>query len=186
MRMKIISCFVLFLLPAICTASENALIVNSECVNEKAQGPYAVKTQSGQVRISGHYADGSRDGDFTFFDPEGNRIILLPYRNGFIHGTVTAWHSDGSDAEPEPQLKLVSDIEGGFAIGRYQTWYENGVQRSSFELENGVIKSAEIRNTDGAVMDIKALSEFLNADIESDFGYYAQLEQVLDSFPPQC
>lgn len=186
MRMQIATCFVLFLLPAFCAGSESPLIVNSECVNDKAQGSYEVKTQSGQVRISGHYADGGRDGDFTFYDQPGNRIIVLPYRKGFIHGTVTAWHSARSGAGSEPQLKLVSDIEGGFVIGRYQTWYANGVQRSSFELENGVIKSAEIRDTDGAIMDIKAQSEFLNADIESDFSYYQQLEQVLDAFPPQC
>lgn len=186
MRMKITACFALLLLPALCAASDNAMIVNAACLDDKAQGAYEVKARSGQVRISGHYADGSRNGDFTFFDPDGNRIIVLPYRNGFIHGTVTAWHSVGSGADPEPQLKLVSDIEGGFVIGRYQTWYANGVLRSRFELENGVIKSAEIRNTDGAVMEIKAQSEFLTADIESDFSYYQQLEQVLDAFPPQC
>ena len=27
---------------------------------------------------------------------------------------------------------------------------------------------------------------FLGTDIEADFAYYAQLEQVLDAYPPDC
>jgi hypothetical protein len=184
--MRVLKIAVLVLFPALSFASENTLMVNSECVDEKAHGPYQVKTQSGLIRIDGQYENGNRSGDFTFYDAAGQKMIVVPYHKGFIHGTVTAWHRDAAGGNAEPQLKLLSDIEGGFAVGRYQTWYENGEQRSRFELGNGEIKSGTVWNTDGSVIEIKAQAEFLSTDIESDFSYYQQLEQVLDAFPPQC
>ena len=182
--MRTSAVFFLFLFPALCIASDNAMVVNAECLNQKAHGAYTVGSGSGQIRISGNYEAGNRSGDFTFFDPQGNKIIVIPYRKGFINGTVTAWHASSGDSEP--QTKLLSDIAGGLAVNRYQTWYANGTPRSSFVLDDGDIKSAKVWNADGVELEIKAQSEFLNADIESDFNYYQQLERVLDSFPPQC
>ena len=184
--MKTFKVIIFLLFPGLALAGENTLMVDAQCVDEKAHGPYRVKTQSGLVRIEGRYQGDNRSGEFTFYDAAGQKLIVLPYRNGFIHGTVSAWYQDAGGNSPEPQLKLISDIEGGFVIGRYQTWYENGNPRSSFELGNGTIKSGTVWNTDGSAIEIKAQAAFLTADIESDFSYYQQLEQVLDAFPPQC
>ena len=186
MPVKTIVCFILLLFSRLCLAGDGGMVVNAECADARAHGSYSVAAKSGEVRITGNYTDGVRNGEFTFYDVAGNRIIELPYKNGFINGTVTAWHSANSVDAAEPALKLVSDIAGGLAIGQYQTWYADGTRRSRFKLHKGDIKSAEVWNTDGELMDLKAQSEFLSNDIEGDFRYYQQLEQVMYAFPPQC
>jgi hypothetical protein len=174
---------VLLLFPIACLANEDALTVDAECRGEIPHGAYVVASAAGAVRIEGRYADGLRSGIFTFFGPAGGKLIVLPYTKGLIDGTVRAWHApDGTDSG----LKLISDISAGFIEGRYRTWYENGNPRSDFVVENGEIVSAETWNPDGSALEIGDPSALLQADIDSDFAYYARLEQVMDSFPPAC
>lgn len=181
-RPGLIFCRVVFglLLPVTGYASNGELAVDAECIDGSPQGRYVVKTSSGLARIEGSYAAGVKTGDFTFYTPAGGKLIVIPYAKGFINGTVKAWYPGAT------KPKLISDIRGGLVEGRYQTWYENGNPRSNFSVKDGEIEHAEIWNTDGSAMAIEAKADFLESDIESDFDYYRKLEQVLDSFPPQC
>lgn len=172
---------VAMLLPRPGATSEGALQVSAECKNGVPHGAYRVASGSGSVRFEGSYADGLRDGDFVFYAADGERMILLPYTRGLLHGTVKAWHG-GAD----PGLKLVSDISAGFINGRHQTWYANGQPRSDFVIEDGEITTGETWNPDGTVLEINDDTQFLNSEIQNDFDYYDRLEQVMDAYPPAC
>lgn len=172
--------------PLACLANEAALVVDAECKGAIPHGGYVVESAAGAVRIEGRYADGLREGEFSFFGADGGRLILLPYSNGLIDGTVKAWHAPGAKEGVDPGLKLVSDISAGFIEGRYRTWYPNGNPRSDFVIEEGEVVSSKTWNPDGSELEIRNDSAFLQTDIESDFEYYARLEQVMDAYPPAC
>jgi len=165
------------------SARGEAWHVSAECLDGVAHGAYRVESGQGRVRIEGRHAGGLREGDFVFYAANGDKMIVLPYTRGLLHGTVEAWHAGaGSPALP----KLVSDISAGFVSGRHQTWYENGKPRSEFVIEGGEIRSGKTWNTDGTVLELNDASQFLNAEIQSDFDYFSRLEQVLDIYPPDC
>ncbi len=176
--------FVLF--PFVCSANASALQIAGECHDGLADGAYVATAADGVVRIEGSYARGVRQGEFTFYDPRGSRLIVLPYSAGYLDGTVRAWHVAGSGSEPDPVPKLVSDIRNGMVEGRHQTWYPDGSKRSKVEIAGGDVVSFETWSEQGAVLEIKDVDGFLNADLQGDFRYYENLERVLEAFPPQC
>lgn len=171
------------LFPIACLANEAAPVVDAECEGAVPHGSYVVKSAAGAVRIEGRYADGLRAGDFRFFGPGGDRLVLLPYTKGLIDGTVKVWHTPGTG---EIKLKLESELSAGFVDGRHRTWYENGNPRSDFSVEEGEIVSGRTWNPDGSELEINSAAAFLQFEIESDFAYFSRLEQVMDAYPPEC
>lgn len=172
------------LLPFAVAASSDGLSVTAECRDGVPDGEYRVESAQGRVRIEGSFAAGVRDGEFVFYTANGDRMIVLPYTRGLLNGTVKAWHVGAGDANSP--LKLLADIKAGFINGRHRTWYENGKPRSDFVIEDGEIIAGETWNPDGTVLEIKDHSQFLGAEIDSDFAYYDRLEQVMGAHPPAC
>lgn len=181
--------FRVLLVPLLSTFAGNAfgaeMVVNTECEGGVANGSYVVSAESGPVRIEGHFLHGLRDGEFIFYSPGGEKLIVLPYTKGLINGTVRAWHVPGANGGASG-LKLESDLHAGFANGRHRTWYANGNPRSDFTIEDGEIVSGGTWNPDGSELKINSDTDFLRAEIETDFAYYSRLEQVLDAYPPEC
>ena len=164
----------------------HAMNVEAECDGALAQGSYRASTDEGIVRITGEYSEGNRFGTFTIYDPAGEKLIELPYKQGFLSGTIRAWYTPGTSELSESQPKLLSDVHGGLVEGQYQTWYPNGAKRSNAVITDGNIESFEAWQPDGSPLEITDQQAFLGTDIEADFAYYAQLEQVLDAYPPVC
>ncbi len=177
---------ILFLLPLVCGASQASLQITGECQDGLPQGAYAARTADGVLRIEGSYANGLRQGEFTFYTAQGARLIVLPYSQGLIDGTVRAWHAADSGADSEPKPKLVSDVREGQIEGRHQTWYPDGSKRSSVEIVAGDVVKFEAWNEAGAILDIKDVYGFLEADVQGDLQYFENLQRVLVSNQPQC
>lgn len=175
--------FILVLLS--CSASAAELNVIAECQDQLAHGNYLVKTQQDVTIIEGTFERGKKHGVFSFYNSAGMKSIEIPYTQDKLNGTVKAWfHVE--DAEQSISPKLISDITYGYVEGNYQTWYQSGVNRSHFVIHKGDIKSGEVWNEDGSAIDINAKAEFLHSDIDSDFAYYSQLEQIINTYPPSC
>ncbi|MGD2170497.1 MAG: hypothetical protein PVI79_07505 [Gammaproteobacteria bacterium] len=173
------------LLSLTCNAFGAEIVVDTECEGGVANGSYVVRAETGTVRIEGHYLQGVRDGEFIFYSPGGEKLIVLPYTKGLINGTVRAWHVPAANGDASG-LKLESELSAGFVDGRHRTWYANGNPRSDFTIEDGEILSGDTWNPDGSELKINSDSAFLQAEIETDFAYYSRLEQVLDAYPPEC
>jgi len=173
------------LLPFACAALGAELVVDTECEGGVANGSYVVRADPGSVRIEGVFSQGMREGEFIFYSPGGEKLIVLPYTRGLIDGTVRAWHVPGEGGDASG-LKLESELSAGFVNGRHRTWYANGNPRSDFTIKDGEILSGDTWSPDGSELKINSDSAFLQSEIETDFAYYSRLEQVLDAYPPEC
>ena len=160
--------------------------MEAACDGILADGGYRASTDDGVVRITGEYRQGKRSGTFTIYDPAGVKLIQLPYQDGLLNGTIRAWYTPGTSNLSESQPKLLSEVLDDVVEGQYKTWYPDGTKRSSALINEGTVTSFEAWGPDGSPLEIKDQLAFLDADIEADFVYYGQLEQVLNSYPPDC
>lgn len=178
--------YLLLTLLFISTAANSAgLNIAVDCKGQLPDGKYLAKSDQGVLIIEGTYQLGNKHGVFTFYNSTGKKIIEIPYTQDKLNGTVRAWYYL-EDSKQSKTLKLISVISNGYIEGKYQTWYPSGAKRSNFVIEEGDIQTGEVWNEDGSAIDIKAKANFLQNDIDSDFNYYGQLEQVLETYPPSC
>ena len=164
----------------------HALNVEAECNGGLAEGSYRAATDEGVVRITGEYRQGKRYGTFTVYDPAGERLVELPYKDGLLNGTIQAWYTPGTSDVSDSQPKVMSEVLDDVVEGQYKTWYPDGAKRSIALINEGTVTSFEAWEPDGSPLKITDQLAFLDADIETDFVYYEQLEQVLNSYPPNC
>ena len=177
--------FLLILILISPSASGAGLNITAECKDQLAHGIYLAKTDQDVTIIEGTYELGKKHGNFSFYNSAGQKTIEIPYTQDKLNGTVQAWFH-GEDSEQSNSPKLISDVSFGYIEGNYQTWYPSGVKRSSFVIVDGDIISGELWNEDGSSMDLNAKAEFLQSEIDGDFDYYGQLEQIINTYPPEC
>lgn len=64
-------------------------------------GPAEQYWETGHLRANGEYVQDLREGEWTFFDRDGQRVAAGPYRHGLRHGTWRRWET----ADGEPQIE---------------------------------------------------------------------------------
>nr|MBA3899228.1 hypothetical protein [Bacteroidota bacterium] len=64
--------------------------------NEKREGKVKVfYPDSDKVYYKAHYKNGILDGLFQFYDTLGNKLVECEYQDGWLDGTINAWHPNG-------------------------------------------------------------------------------------------
>ncbi|MDX9723094.1 MAG: hypothetical protein RBU37_20250 [Myxococcota bacterium] len=99
--------------------------------------------ENGKQSAQGEYAEQQREGVWTFYDEEGNRIREDHYRAGKRHGRALAWWKNG---QPRYEMDMHEDVihgqwtefwfngnkkqdclrDMGSSKGVYSSWWENG------------------------------------------------------------
>lgn len=115
--------------------------VNGTCREGRPQGPYQLRGDNGQLRVSGAFNEGTRTGSFIFWRENGVREAHIPYDDhGLRNGTVATWY-EGPPGR-EPPRKLESSWRHGRRDGETRTWYSDGRRRSETLYADGKITSS--------------------------------------------
>lgn len=57
-------------------------LLRSTYVNDKLNGPYTIWHENGVKAISGNYRMDVREGNWKYYDEEGNLKVTITYRDG--------------------------------------------------------------------------------------------------------
>ncbi len=85
---------------AIVAAPVPSWLVDANCRDGQAQGPYQLRTGNGQLRVVGAFNEGMRTGSFIFWTANGVRAAHVPYDNNLRNGTVALWYDGPSERSP--------------------------------------------------------------------------------------
>jgi len=154
------------------------------CRDGRAQGPYQLRGDDGQLRIAGAFNEGRRTGSFIFWRPNGVREAHVPYDNGTRNGTVATWYEGPSGREPARHIE--SAWRHGRRDGETRTWYPDGGRRSQTQYANGRIVSSVGWTDAGDVLPDRAARELALHDAQSADAAYARRDALITEHMPRC
>jgi hypothetical protein len=165
-------------------ASPGELAASGGCRDGRAQGPYQLRSASGQLRIAGAFNEGTRTGSFIFWRDNGTREAHVPYDNGLRNGTVATWYDAPPDREPPPRVE--AEWRHGLRDGITRTWYPDGRRRSQTEYAQGRIVASAAWSHAGEALpdhDARTLAE---ADEKLEDAAYERRSVLIATHMPSC
>jgi len=154
------------------------------CRDSRAQGPYQLRSDNGQLRVAGAFNEGTRTGSFIFWRDNGVREAHVPYDNGLRSGTVATWYEGASDREPPRHVE--SEWRHGLRDGTTRTWYPDGHPRSQSEYGNGRIVSSSAWSDAGERLPEDAARALAETDEQTADAAYAGLDDRITTHMPNC
>lgn len=83
-------------------------------------------------KAAGEYKNLRRDGAWVWVWPNGKKREERHYRDGVLHGKVTAWYETG-------QVMAEEEYHLGTPHGRWRSWHPDGTQAAEEHYANGVL-----------------------------------------------
>ena len=155
------------------------------CRDGRAQGPYQLRSDDGQLRIAGAFNEGTRTGSFIFWRDNGVREAHVPYDDrGVRNGTVATWYDGPSDREPPRHVE--SAWRRGLRDGTTRTWYPDGQRRSQTEYAQGRIVASIGWTESGEPLSDDAARELARADEQIADADYATRSNLIAEHMPSC
>ena len=155
------------------------------CRDSRAQGPYQLRSDNGQLRVAGAFNEGTRTGSFIFWRDNGVREAHVPYDDrGLRNGTVATWYDGPSDREPPRHVE--SAWRRGVRDGTTRTWYPDGHRRSQTEYAQGRIVTSIGWTETGDPLSDAAARELAEADEQAADADYAQRSGLVADHMPSC
>jgi len=102
------------------TGQDNPFTGTSKCVY----------SGTGQIKSLTEIWDGKRDGKFTSWHKNGQKVQEINYKDGKLDGKWTTWHENG-------QKKSERFIRNGKRDGKMTEWYDNGQIKAEKNYING-------------------------------------------------
>lgn len=169
---------------AIVAAPVPSWLVDANCRDGQAQGPYQLRTGNGQLRVVGAFNEGMRTGSFIFWTANGVRAAHVPYDNNLRNGTVALWYDGPSEREPARRFESV--WHHGSRDGQTRSWYADGHRRSETEYDAGRFVSS-LGWTDAGERLTDAAARALAAhDADTAEATYAELDALIRDHLPHC
>lgn len=75
---------------------KNEVVIEMEFFNGVAHGSYTAKYYGNQVKEEGTLSMGKKAGTWTCYHPNGKKLSLKHYQNGWLEGDQEVYHEDGS------------------------------------------------------------------------------------------
>ena len=155
------------------------------CRDGRAQGPYQLRSDDGQLRVAGAFNEGTRTGSFIFWRDNGVREAHVPYDDrGLRNGTVATWYDGPPDREPSRHVE--SAWRRGLRDGTTRTWYPDGHRRSQTEYAQGRIVASIGWTQSGDPLPDGAARELAQADERDADADYAQRNSLVADHMPSC
>lgn len=169
---------------AVAAAPTTRWTVDARCRDGRAQGPYQLRDDNGQLRVSGAFNEGTRTGSFIFWRANGARAAHVPYDNGVRNGTLATWY----EAPPgdEPPRHSESTWRHGVREGQARAWYADGHLRSETEYAAGRIGGSIGWNDAGERLPEDAARELAERNARADDAEYAAADGLVRDHPAQC
>ena len=162
-----------------------AWTVEGNCRDGRAQGPYELRGENGQLRVAGAFNEGRRTGSFIFWAANGVRVAHVPYDDGGVrNGTVAVWYPGTPGREPVRRFESV--FHRGNRDGLARSWYADGRRRSETEYLAGRIVASAAWSDAGARLDDAAASEIAQRDAADADTDYAELDALIRDHAPRC
>jgi len=158
--------------------------ISGGCRDGRAQGPYQLRGDDGQLRVAGAFNEGTRTGSFIFWRANGVREAHVPYDNGLRNGTVATWY-DGPPGR-EPVRHIESAWRHGRRDGETRTWYPDGARRSQTQYANGRLVSSVGWTDAGDALPDMAARELALHDAQSADAAYARRDALITQHMPRC
>ena len=171
-------------LVATALAAPAALTANGGCRDGRAQGPYQLRSDRGQLRVAGAFNEGTRTGSFIFWRENGVREAHVPYDNGRRNGTVATWYDGTPDREPPRHIE--SEWRHGVRDGTTRTWYPDGHRRSETEYANGRIVSSTAWADAGERLPDAAARALAQSDEQAADAAYRHRSALIADHMPNC
>lgn len=154
------------------------------CRDGKAQGPYQLRSEDGELRVAGAFNEGMRTGSFIFWREGGVREAHVPYDDGIRNGTVATWYEGPPGREPPRQFE--SPWRHGVRDGETRSWYASGRLRTKIDYRSGRIVAAQAWRDDGTALDEAAARALATRDEQTADAQYASHDALVRDHPPPC
>lgn len=166
-------------------AAAGGWTVNGTCREGRPQGPYQLRGDNGQLRVSGAFNDGTRTGSFIFWRENGVREAHVPYDDrGLRNGTVATWYEGPPGREPPRHLE--SAWRHGRRDGETRTWYPDGHRRSQTLYAEGRIASSVGWTDAGEALSQVAARELAERDERAADAEYASHDALIEQHMARC
>ena len=172
------------MLVASAPAASAALSAKGGCRDARAQGPYQLRGESGQLRVAGAFNEGTRTGSFIFWRDDGVREAHVPYDNGLRNGTVATWYDGPADREPQPHVE--SQWRAGVRDGVTRSWYADGHRRSEIDYAHGRMVVSRGWTEAGRRLSDAAARARAEADEQDEDAEYRRRSDLIADHMPAC
>ena len=93
-----------------------------DCHERQPHGPYRLQLVDGPVLVTGSFAEGKKEGVFTFFSTGGTKVAEIPYSGDVKNGTILRWYSEFAYREAAGRPKLEAEYTNDAANGHKRSW----------------------------------------------------------------
>ena len=156
--------------------------VHAECLGTVPHGSYELVLPGGTTQVVGAFADGHRDGVFTFYRSSGETFAEVPYVNDRVSGTVQLWYGP----EYGSGRKLITRYFEGQLNGRTKGWYPDGTVRERSTYVDGALDATEIYDENGDRVSDRAARARAESARDADRWFFSVLDEVVETNSPSC
>ena len=114
----------------ICKYEDVGIGLQGNTINGKKEGRFTIFYENGQKLEETNYKDGKADGKQTWWNEDGQKVAESYFKNGKLDGTATSWHNNGQKAK-------VSHFKNDQEDGKIIDWYENGQKMFERTIKDG-------------------------------------------------
>jgi antitoxin component YwqK of YwqJK toxin-antitoxin module len=95
------------------------IFTKSDFAEGKQNGEYVEYFQNGQINYKYSFKNGIEDGEWVWYNEEGNLLKKAIYKDGELNGEWITYHSNG-------QINVKGQFENGEEIGEWFQWDAEG------------------------------------------------------------
>ena len=114
----------------ICTHENAGIDSQGNVVDGKKEGRFTIFYENGQKLLESHWKDGKEEGKWTGWHENGQKAAESYFREAKLDGKATSWHKNGQKAE-------VAHYTSGKEDGKFTDWYENGQKSWERTIKDG-------------------------------------------------
>lgn len=118
-------------------------------VDGKPHGTYS-GSREGVLVAKGGFRNGSKEGLWTFWNPQGVKICEVSYRNNMKEGSFYQWYGSTPPYEQQQgNIKYEGDFVNNLLNGTLTKYHPSGKVSCEILLDHGAIKSSRCWNPQG-------------------------------------
>jgi len=133
--------------------SDRGLRAEVSLVEERPHGPYVLYDRNGKVLARGMFENGHREGIWTFWSAQGDKLANTTYLKGLKEGP---WHLFYRPESPSTAVEVRTRFEGTFAAdqldGEMISYYPSGADKCTTKFQHGEFQRASCLDPRGIAL----------------------------------
>jgi hypothetical protein len=142
-------------------------------------GPCKIYDELNHLMLEGRLVAGKMDGVWTAWGSGGDRLAVLPYKNGVRSGAFQMWYGPFGDPTARGKLKLEGSFENGVFDGTVTRYFPSGAKRSIRIYGKGALASAHYWSPEGVELSPAEAGKAAAEELISDERYLTALEAMV-------